>query len=54
MMNDILADMLVQYGNEINFLKNEMTLMTALMVFWMIVSIVEYSIIKINKEGKMI
>ena len=46
MMNDILTDMLIQYSNEINFLKSEATLMTILMIFWMIVSMIEYSIIK--------
>lgn len=50
MMNDILADMLVQYGNEINFLKNELSLVTILMGFWMMVSIVEYIIIKVNRR----
>lgn len=51
-MSDPLFEVCLDYVNQIEQLKFSNNVLTGLMIFWMLIAIVEYSILKVYKKGE--
>lgn len=52
MSDDPLLNVALDYVHQIDMLEFELKVMTGFMIFWMIIAIVEYSILKVYKKGE--
>ena len=53
-MSDPLFEVCLDYVNQIHQLEFSNKVMTGLMILWMLIAIVEYSILKVYKKGEIL
>ena len=51
-MSDPLFNVCLDYVNQIEKLQFDFKVMTGLMILWMLIAIIEYSILKVYKKGE--
>lgn len=49
MSDDPILNLALDYVHQIDRLEFELKVMTGLMIFWMLIAIIEYSILKVKK-----
>lgn len=52
MVDDVLTELCIRYSHDIDNLKFSLMIMTGLMIFWLIVAMVEFSIIRVYQKGE--
>lgn len=50
-MNDPLFNVCLDYVNQIEQLKFNFNVMTGLMFLWMLIAVIEYSVLKVHMKG---